>query len=406
MTEKNKQHLEHVKTLEAEFDSIISSLNEQGVVVEQKITDTRQFKYLIKNSDSIKEKLESLGAILQNSGPISQTDYYFLYPNETPGPESNTLCWREKKRISDYANHIISETPEVCELVVKNGSPGNDPHPSRLVKRALISDENTQYQVLEKIHDIRRGNDFAPFTVDKIKTTYSLPVGNNESVIFDIDEHVEITDKTNVQPYRYVGNFLKIKVPKTMPRALESLKIMLNITGDSFDVPYIARDALTQTIDKIKPTLLEEPKTETEWSGFKHVPCFYNPDNNTFITGIDPSKLKGFDKNEIDLIRAQIVQICADFDTSDGGEHLTSRKAGNGGGSTMYEKFTKNDGFINQPFIADHFTSATLWRKRWQPSDRRIVFSRVTFNDSPEHSGIFIHYIGSHDGYERWLERH
>lgn len=395
-------------SLESEFTDIVRSINMEGGVIAEKATDTRQYKYRIDDAQAYKARLAHLGAVMAPEGLVEQTDYYFLYPGEKPHIDSDTLCWREEKGFVNYHETVPKDAPELGRLIIKTNPLGDDPHPSRLVRYATIEDEESQCRVLEKIHAIRNGSDFAPYRVSKKKTTYLLPIQNGDPVIIDLDEQVELSnDAGTASPY-YVGDFLKMKIPKDSSYLADTLRELLGVTGDAFDVPYIAQEAFVRRLHTSRPNSLsiDDSGMEHLWVGSLHRPYYYDAAQNKFMVGLDVSKLKGFDAHEKKQVQDEIEAICADLDASQGGENLPSRSGGNGGGSTTYERLTDHDGFIKHPSIRAAFESATLWRKRWQPADRRIVFSRVTFKGKSARTGILVHFVGSHEEYERWLRQH
>lgn len=189
---------------------------------------------------------------------------------------------------------------------------------------------------------------------------------------------------------------------------IEKVKSFLGITSELFNVPYIAKEAFVHKLHRTKltPNKMFMDSAEAEWLRSSHKPYYYDAARDEFIVGIDPVKVSQLDKNEQTEAHQQIIQICEDLDRSDGGAELPSRAAGGGSGSTTYERLVQHDGLKNYPTLRSRIQSAVLYRKRWQPSDKRIVFSRVAFNEDSNDVGLFVHFVGNHDKYESWLRRH
>ena len=229
-------------------------------------------------------------------------------------------------------------------------------------------------------------------------------------MLIHIDENVQLGDRSEESDYLVhpVGNFLEITVSNPETDQLRVAKDLLGIEGEPFDVPYIAKDAFLHRLYRTSyhPSRIQVISAETDWLRTRHKPYYYDASTNTYMVGIDPAKLGYLDKQSQIEARHQTVEICQDLDASNGGYDLPSRPSGKGTGSSTYERLTGHDGFKHYPTIRSNIRSATLYRKRWQPGDRRVVFSRVEFSGDPPREGLFIHFLGNHEAYSAWLSRH
>ena len=408
------EHIEIQRELSlgSEFTNIVEQLGIEGSVLHEAVEEGKQYKYQIDNPQAVKDRLTVLRAV-QATGPVEQVDYYFLYPDQQPGFLTESLCWREERHFVDYSPSGELDVTATGQLIYKTNPHSDAANHTRNIRRIHVASEDMQLEVLSKIKDIRQGHDFAPYSVAKKRTTYLLPLQDStayDPVVIHIDEDVQLNDRSPDTGYaaQYVGNFLEITAANGQADVLEKVKNRLGITGEPFNVPYIAKAAFVHKLHRTKPSpnKVLMNSVEAEWLRSTHKPYYYDAARDEFVVGIDPVKISQLDRNEQVEAQQQIVQICEDLDRSDGGAELPSRAAGGGSGSTTYERLVQYDGLNNYSTLCSRIQSADLYRKRWQPGDKRIVFSRVAFSEDSNDVGLFVHFVGSHDAYEAWLRRH
>jgi hypothetical protein len=398
--------------LEKEFTNIVDSLGIEGSVLKEEAKENKQYKYQIDNPQAVKDRLLALGT-MQSIGPLQQVDYYFLYPDQKPSYLTESLCWREERSFVDYAHADKPEPPAVGQLIYKTNPHSEDSDHGRSMRWLYVADEDTQWAVLTKIKEIRRGQDYTPYSVTKKRTTFMLPLNNsnqNDSVIIHLDENVQLTNRSTIKGNvtHPVGDFLEISIANNLADQLTVVTKLLGISGQPFNVPYIDKEAFINKLYKTKyqPNRIPTEPVELDWLKVIHKPYYYNATSDKFMVGIDPVIIGKLDINLHDEAESQVLQICQDLDRSHGGLDLPIRQSSSDSGSTTYERFPHHDGFRNYPTIRSLFKSAVLYRKRWQPGDRRIAFSRVQFSDNPQDVGIFIHLFSNHNMFEEWLQRH
>lgn len=406
--------VEPTNPLEKEFNSLVRTLEATNPISVESISYTeglsRQYKYRTEDAKKFKDILLSHGAIEDPKGPVQQGDHYLLQPSDERTANIDRLCWREERPYVDYsaAEGGAQKDALICKLVLATSSRQNDPNPDTTMRQIIIDDSETQSEALSLIYDMRQDDVYTPLVIDKKSTKYIFPMSNGNAII-DVDENVQLIEKDRQIP---VGDFIRIKVPvNTTPDAVSALKVMLGISGDSFDVPYVASD-FAQEYHQSRPAVISRDEHDPEriWQKYSHAPYYYDASKDTFVIGPDPDKLKKFIGTERLQAIAEIEKICEDFTESDssGGNSSgpLSRSSGKGSGSSTYEHFPHHDGFKKQSYIKSGLASHSLWRKKWNPGGKRIAFSRVAFKDDREKYGIIIHYMGDHDGYDRWLKRH
>lgn len=411
MTEQIRT-LQHTElSLREEFTDILHKAGVEAGVLEEQVEEGKQHKYRIQSTLELKKRLLDLDAIAQY--PVEQTDFYFLYPNQSPDFTTESLCWREERRYVEYDAADQQAHQTVGQLIYKTNPHVKGSSHQRTVRRVYLHDEENQLQVLAKVKEIRKGNDFAPYAVSKRRTSYVLPLGpdmGKDSVVIHVDEDVQLSSRTNDSDYftYHVGNFVEVTIPNSMPDKSELITSMIGIKGEPFDMPYIAKDAFINELHIARPNelSLNSERAEVLWLRTTNKPYYYDANRDEFVLGLDPIKVKRFNKHELVLVRKELEQICTDLDQNDGGRTLASRPSGKGSGSSTYERLTGHDGFINYPTMRSAFKTVELYRKRWQPTDRRIVFSRVIFADAEQSTGVFVHFVGTHTAYEGWLRRH
>lgn len=394
-------------SLEKEFTDIVEQAGlETGVLVEE-VEEGTQHKYRVEDTTGLKDRLAALHAIPQ--APVEQIDSYFLYPGQKPDFLTETLCWREERPLVDYSGTDLPDLKATGQLIYKTNPHRGDSDHKRTVRRVRLEDDEVQLEVLGKIAEIRKGNDFTPYKVSKRRTTYILPVDPETSAVIHVDEDVQLIESTDDGDMPYaVGSFVEITVPEQAADKTELVKNMTGITGESFDKPYIAKDAFIQRMHRSIPNVLRlfTSEAETAWLRTNYKPYYYDASRDGMVLGIDPDKLKDLDAHEQSLVQDEIQDICEAIDRTNDGLDLSSRPAGKGSGSTTYERFPGVHAFAKYPSIRAKFSSVMTYRKSWQPGNRRIIFSVVTLADAQQSHGIVLHYAGNHDDYEAWLKRH
>lgn len=391
----NKEKIE--SDLESSFNRVLKHFGLHELEPDKYGQTRKQHKYSIgydiETFQSLHAKLTSLGAVLVKT--IEQDDIYFIRKSQKPSVVTETVCLRSETPYVDYSGTLSKEEAKTTKLIYKDGVT----HKDRLDRKTRTLKFNNDDQVLEFIDmstDLYFEHDQYQVTkgvrnVYRLETNYSMPI----FIYVDRDVSVQIPGKESMT---LLGNFIEIE--SNDQEAVNKLKIALGLNGEPINTPYIDPDDLIDQTNRQKVTSFVESENN-EWTreGIFYPPYYYDATSG-YVKGIDPDKIKGLTQQEIEDVKKALFEINKNFS-------FDSVKSRDGAGK--YESFPKHDGFKHKKFISDAFANTETWRIALR-GGKRIVFSVVVFKDryatEKSRKGIFIHFIGSHDDYETWLDRH
>lgn len=399
--------------LSKQFDQVLEHImpliNRGEVAAHTEIEKQKQYKYAIADSQQIKEFLLKLGAV-RISGPIDQFDEYYLMPGQTPSYTTEALCFRSEKPYVDYLSDTKTDTPDVYSLIYKTNPHYDGSNHNRLIKSITTSDEILALALIDDVHKIRNSS-LTPFTVAKTRTQYlyTLP-GTQESVHINVDEAVELGNlaEDGGMVKFPVGSFIELSSGELSDENLQSIRELLQLSEEPFNVPYIDKEKFVGKIVTTKMTEVNyiDGDKGVEWLSNTHKPLYYDATNQRFVVGIDPGKFTDYAGVQLETLMNEVHSICAKFDETNDGLEIKSSRASEGTGRSTYERLTAHDGFLHRQNLGQFIDTSVTWSKRVnQILGGRMIFSNVRLTDGKK--GIFIHYIGDHDtGYNSWLRRH
>ena len=174
--------------LATEFSEIVQQLGVESGVIQEDAEEDIQYKFHIDSPESIKQRLSELHAV-QVKVPVEQVDYYFLYPGQKPSFLTESICWREEREFVDYNRLGENRNIPTGQLIYKTNPHTEGSDHTRRIRRIFVDNEDAQLAVLTKLKEVRKGHDFAPYSVAKRRTTYLLPTTGRQRRANSVDPY-------------------------------------------------------------------------------------------------------------------------------------------------------------------------------------------------------------------------
>ena len=322
--------------LSQEYDSIVQSikplLTEADDYSSKAEELTTQFKFHVSDATEVKNRLQTLGAVMV-VGPVEQYDEYYLQEGHIPSFTTESLCLRTQKPYVDYRSSEPTSMPDTYSLIYKTNPHTSGSSHTRTVKSMSTHDGDVALGMIDAVHTISQHN-LTTSTVSKTRKQYLFTFpGTEQTLHMNVDESVILGDRdTSGQLHTYpVGSYIELNPKGLKDSQLTSIVEFLQLDSHPYDVPYISKSEFIGKLVTLKQAAIEfAPNNDStaEWLGSSNKPLYYDALKNEFIIGLDPDKIKNYRNDLLQKLLDEVHKICSTLDDTSDGVDIISHKGG------------------------------------------------------------------------------
>ena len=361
--------------LEANFDTLVTNYNQLREVTTEELSrvDNQQKKYAVVDLAQTRETLDKVAVLVRR---VTHQDYYFLPEGAHPSYLTECICLREEKDLD------TSDGPIKTTFMYKSNPHNESGTNNRTVKSVEIPEDiDGAYAILELL-EAKFGEPYAQIYKER-----QIYVSDETNVY--VDTHVIAIDPEKHQ--HYLGNFVEVTNNDTEPGDTKtSITAALNL-GETVDIPYLDYHDLEK---HIPDTTASSEKIDSN----DYQQIYFDWKTEKFVSQIDPSKVRQLDALTNNK-SAEVMQIIARLVNS----YDTNPRTSNQG--------TQTSKLVHETYKPFKYYRAPLMQLKSIRTFRyaldngyRVVASAVTTQDGTK--GIILHFSGTHDQYNRWVNRH